>query len=138
MVHKLLVYDCNPRYWGFSSVVELLPSKCKALGSILSWFVGGGEKLNNCFTQYLELEKSGVKGAFHSCKPQGNSPAKGNSPAEGLRKLQLASVLLVRLARQEVSLILLFPISGWLFLSGWKSGISSLLRATDGCPTCFI
>lgn len=106
MVHKLLVYDCNPRYWGFSSVVELLPSKCKALGSILSSFVGGGEKLNNCFTQYLELEKSGVKGAFHSCKPQ------GNSPAEGLRKLQLASVLLVRLARQEVSLILLFPISG--------------------------
>lgn len=30
------------RGWGFSSEVERLPSKCKALGSVLSWGWGWG------------------------------------------------------------------------------------------------
>lgn len=37
----MLDLETHIRGWGFSSVVERLPSKCKALGSVLS---SGGEK----------------------------------------------------------------------------------------------
>lgn len=68
-------------------MVALLPSKRKALGSSLSWFVGGGEKLNSCInlisrageewsegnlsllqaTRQLSLQKDCESFSLHQC-----------------------------------------------------------------------